>query len=131
MTKISEERVRELIAHHKQQAIHFEQESDGGRFPETLAASKPHWELVDALRLVKELRSDVAELQTRCSTAVAQREAALRELRAYRKEGWVLVPRESTVEMEVAAMKVPVNNTWIGDIYRAMLAAAPEPQEKT
>ena len=60
----------------------------------------------------------------------ASTKKALRELRAYRKEGWVLVPKEPTDEMEVAAMKVSINNTWVGDIYRAMLAAAPEPQEE-
>lgn len=47
---IDDDRLRELIRHHKERAIHFEQSSDNGRLAETLAAATPHWELYDLLR---------------------------------------------------------------------------------
>ena len=63
---------------------------------------------------------------------------ALRELRAYRKEGWVLVPRECDDEMAKACRRqlgIEFGSNADGTlgyykrIVNAALAAAPEPQE--
>ena len=65
----------------------------------------------------------------------ADKLAALRELRAYRKEGWVLVPKEPTGAMlGLIAGEYDDGPKLTRDqaliVYRAMLAAAPEPQEE-
>ena len=57
--------------------------------------------------------------------------SALRELRAYRKEGWVLVPKEPTPEMCAKGFCVSEAEHDPAGVYRAMIAAAPEPQEET
>ena len=61
---------------------------------------------------------------------IEELEAQVRALTA--PEGWQLVPVEPTKDMCEAGAIAPVKNrqsetTWIGDIYRAMLAAAPSP----
>ena len=68
----------------------------------------------------------------------ASTKKALRELRAYRKEGWVLVPRECDDEMAKACRRqlgIEFGSNADGTlgyykrIVNAALAAAPEPQE--
>jgi hypothetical protein len=56
VTPVPDERVRELVRHHKERAVYFEQASDGGKLAETLASAAPHWELYDALKELLALR---------------------------------------------------------------------------
>ena len=56
-------------------------------------------------------------------------------IRCEAPEGWQLVPVEPTEEMCEAGANAPLKVrqaevTWIGVIYRAMLAAAPKPEAK-
>jgi hypothetical protein len=44
------------------------------------------------------------------------------------EQGWKLVPVEPTIEMKEAALIVRAGDGPTGDIWRAMLAAAPRPQ---
>ena len=61
----------------------------------------------------------------RCSSALE------RKLRAYRKEGWVLVPREPTEEMLKAGDAIFCDTLNVAtSFWRVMLAVAPEPQER-
>ena len=80
--------------------------------------------------------ADLDELIAQSGDGLVARLA--RELRACRKEGWVLVPKEPTREMiEAGYRSMRLNSTMeqlAGHtaekfIYEAMLAAAPEPQE--
>lgn len=100
MTRISDERLEELIAGHEA----FKKNGD------------TNWNFA----------TDEEEL------------LILRELRAYRKEGWVLVPKEPTEAMRMAGFTTDAFRTSglieqkdfePAAVYDAMLAAAPEPQE--
>lgn len=69
MTAPTDERIRELIRHHKERAVYFEQASDNGRLPETLDAATPHWELYDALCDLRDRRDAEARLVAELSHA--------------------------------------------------------------
>ena len=84
-----------------------------------------------AFRLSTAPPSAAIEAQATFDSAL---ESVERELRAYRKEGWVLVPREPTRAMvdeacEVLGITCEDEEESTREVYRAMLAAAPEPQE--
>ena len=76
--------------------------------------------------------ADLDELIAQSGDGLVARLA--RELRACRKEGWVLVPKEPTQAMvdeacEVLGITCEDEEESTREVYRAMLAAAPEPQE--
>lgn len=76
-------------------------------------------------------RSYRIELEQRLREA---RKALLSETVQAIPKGWRLVPEEPTEEMKVAgwlALKPGADDTLLGDAYRAMLAAAPQPNAAT
>ena len=125
MTKISEERLAELMRYHKERAIYFEQMSDNMRHMETYKESLPHWDVYEALR----------------------------ELRAYRKDGWQPIetaPRDGTLILTFEASEGIATSAYRPDLagntgyvwfnpdhetptcptHWMPLPAAPEPQEE-
>ena len=82
-------------------------------------------------------KTSLAKLESARRYKARNREEFLsivRELRAYRKEGWVLVPKVPTGAMLKAARHCRkglwIAEEWTDPVYRAMIAAAPEPQEE-
>ena len=91
-----------------------------------------------------QLAVELAELQRKHQIALGaidrlqdQRDEAVAKAKTLAvKEGWKLVPMEPTKDMCEAGAIVPVKNrqseaAWIGDIYRAMIAAAPNSEAES
>ena len=73
-----------------------------------------------AFRLSTAPPSAAIEAQATFDSAL---ESVERELRAYRKEGWVLVPREPTPEMLAAVDRL--GNPWtLAEAYRTLIGVA-------